>query len=52
VARSVHSTGAFLFDTGVSFFPALWDALMIVAMIGGLSSITWYGFVARDLLAK
>jgi hypothetical protein len=41
----------FLFDTGVSFFPALWDTLMIVAMIGGLSSITWYGFVARDLIA-
>jgi hypothetical protein len=38
-----------IFDSGVSFAPALWDALMVVAIIGGLSTITWYGLVARDL---
>jgi hypothetical protein len=38
-----------VFDTGVSFIPALWHTLMVVAMIDGLASITWYGFVARDL---
>ncbi|MFP4346325.1 MAG: DUF4386 family protein [Anaerolineales bacterium] len=38
-----------IFDSGVSFAPALWNPLMVVAMIGGLSSITWYGLVARDL---
>ena len=39
----------FVFDTGVSFYPALWDTFMILAMIGGLSSITWYAFAAWDL---
>jgi hypothetical protein len=43
-----------IFEVISTFVPALFDAAMIFAMIGGIASIVWYLMVARRLfqLAK
>ncbi len=39
-----------LFDICVSFVPSLAGAMLIVAMLGGISAMVWYFLVARRLL--
>lgn len=38
-----------VFDIFASFVPALFDVMMILALIGGLSSMAWYILTARRL---
>jgi len=38
-----------VFDICASFAPVLFDTVMIVAMIGGISSMVWYILIARRL---
>jgi len=40
----------FVFEILSDFVPALFDAAMIFAMIGGIASLVWYSMVARRLL--
>jgi len=39
----------FVFEVLSSFVPTLFDVAMVLAIIGGLSSIVWYGLIARRL---
>lgn len=39
-----------VFTVWLTFVPVLFDAAMVIAMIGGLSSMAWYILVARRLL--
>jgi hypothetical protein len=39
----------FIFEVLSSFVPAWFDVAMIFAVVGGLSSITWYALIARGL---
>lgn len=38
------------FTLWVTFIPAYFEMAMIIAMVGGISSIVWYIFAAKDLL--
>ncbi len=40
----------FVFEILSSFAPSAQDALLILAMVGGLASMTWYILIARRLL--
>ena len=39
----------FIFEILASFVPAWFGIAMVIVMIGGLASITWYGLIARRL---
>ncbi|MDF2522008.1 MAG: hypothetical protein K0R84_2636 [Clostridia bacterium] len=39
-----------VFTVWLTFVPAMFEAAMIIAMVGGLSSMVWYILVGRRLL--